>query len=285
MALRKASPQPVGSITSVAGTPGTIVLMPCSHTSQPCAPSVTIDAAQVRTRHGLDRSASALGQHLRLVVVDRDPGGALDEGAQLRAVEHRQPLARIEDEGHRRRGELLGVLEHGRAPVGGDDGDAQVGASWHRGFVRPLHGARVKGGDLVVLAVGDDEGLRRERIGHGAHVLGAGTPGAQPGEVAVAVAADGRQHDRFAAERGEVVGDVAGAAAELATQGRHQERHVEDVQLVGQDLIGEAAAEIGDAVEGERSTDEGGHAVSREGARFRDRRSRPCSRRPKASRR
>ncbi len=82
-------------------------------------------------------------------------------------------------------------------------------------------------------------------------------------EVFAAVGADGRDDDRLAAESCEVVGDVAGAAAELAPQRRHEERDVEDVQLIGQDLVREAAGKGGDAVEGERSTDEGGHAVSR----------------------
>ena len=76
-------------------------------------------------------------------------------------------------------------------------------------------------------------------------------------DVVVAVDADRRDDHRLAAERRQVVGDVAGAAAELAAQRRHQERDVQQVHLVGQDLVGEAPAEIRDAVEGERSTDEG----------------------------
>ncbi len=88
-------------------------------------------------------------------------------------------------------------------------------------------------------------------------------PRTEAREVFVTVAADGGEDDRLTAERGEVVGDVAGAAAELAPQRRHEERDVEDVQLIGQDLVREAAGKGGDAVEGERSTDKGGHAVSR----------------------
>ncbi len=117
--------------------------------------------------------------------------------------------------------------------------------------------------DLVVVEVGDDEGLRREAVADALDVAGRRAPAAQAREVFVAVAADRGEDDRLAAERGQVVGDVAGAAAELASQRRHQERDVENVQLIGQDLVGEAAGEGGDAVEGERSTDEGGHAVSR----------------------
>src|SRR6187399_2536907 len=76
------------------------------------------DAAQVRARHCLDRAAGALGEHLRLVVVDGDPGGAVDERTQLLAVEHGQALARIEDERYAGSGELACMVEHGAASVG-----------------------------------------------------------------------------------------------------------------------------------------------------------------------
>jgi hypothetical protein len=49
----------------------------------------------------------------------------------------------------------------------------------------------------------------------------------------------------------ECVGDVAGAAAKLAPQCGHQERHIQDVHLLWQDLLREAAAEVGDGVERE----------------------------------
>jgi hypothetical protein len=42
-----------------------------------------------------------------------------------------------------------------------------------------------------------------------------------------------RRHDqRLAAKQFQVVRDIAGAAAELAPQVRHQERHIQDVQLI-----------------------------------------------------
>src|SRR5262252_2145398 len=58
------------------------------------------------------------------------------------------------------------------------------------------------------------------------------------------------------AEKREVVGDVARAAAVLAAHLRHEERHVQDMDLVGQDVIGEAIAEHHDGVESERATDQ-----------------------------
>jgi hypothetical protein len=59
----------------------------------------------------------------------------------------------------------------------------------------------------------------------------------------------------------ERVGDVAGAAAELAAQGGHQERDVQDVHLIGQDLLREAARKISDGVEGQRAADQNGHVT------------------------
>ena len=62
--------------------------------------------------------------------------------------------------------------------------------------------------------------------------------------------------DRLAAQQLEVVGDVAGAAAELAAHARHQERHVQDVHLVRQDVVLELVREHHDGVVGERSADQ-----------------------------
>jgi hypothetical protein len=81
----------------------------------------------------------------------------------------------------------------------------------------------------------------------------------EPLEVALTVVADGSQHERIAAERAQRVGDVAGAAAPLAPHRRHQERHVQDVHLVGQDGFREAPRIGGDGVEGERAADQGRH--------------------------
>ena len=61
------------------------------------------------------------------------------------------------------------------------------------------------------------------------------------------------------AEQPEVVGDVARAAAEVAPHARHEERHVQHVDPVREDLLAEAALEDHDGVEGDRAADEGSH--------------------------
>jgi hypothetical protein len=78
-----------------------------------------------------------------------------------------------------------------------------------------------------------------------------------------AVVADGGHDQRLAAEQLEVVGDVAGAAAELAPHVRHQEGDVEDVDLLRQDVVLEAVAEHHDGVVGHGAADECLHAVCR----------------------
>ena len=52
------------------------------------------------------------------------------------------------------------------------------------------------------------------------------------------------------------------AAAEFAAQVRHQERDVQDVQLVRQDVVLEAVAEHHDGVVGDGAADQRAHRVS-----------------------
>ncbi len=63
------------------------------------------------------------------------------------------------------------------------------------------------------------------------------------------------------AQQLEVVRDVAGAAAELAPHVGHQERDIEDVDLVGQDVVAEAVAEHHDGVVGDGAADQGVHGA------------------------
>ena len=114
----------------------------------------------------------------------------------------------------------------------------------------------MKGGDLVVVQIGGDEGLGGELGVDHPDVLGRHAVARQPLAVGREVAAHGRHGYADIAEELQVVGDVAGAAAEFAAQLRHQERHVQHVDLVGQDVIGEAVAEHHDGVEGHRAADQ-----------------------------
>jgi hypothetical protein len=121
----------------------------------------------------------------------------------------------------------------------------------------------MEGGDLVVVEVGGDEGLGGEAAGHVPDVGGVEPELLEAVHVGRAVVADGGHDQRLAAEQLEVVGDVAGAAAELAPHVGHQEGDIEDVDLLGQDVVLEAVAEHHDGVVGHGTANECLHAVFR----------------------
>src|SRR3990172_9500508 len=95
------------------------------------------------------------------VIVERDPGGLLEEGQQIVAVEQRHALSRVEDEGNAGLGELPRMLDHALAPVGRNDAELDAVGVLHAILVRAVHGAGMKRGDLIVVHVGGDEGLSR----------------------------------------------------------------------------------------------------------------------------
>ena len=93
------------------------------------------------------------------------------EFEQLLAVEHRQPLARVENERDAGRVELARVLQHAVAPVGRDDAERDAAASPTWFSMRMIHRARMESGDLVVVEIGRDERLRGECARALPHVL------------------------------------------------------------------------------------------------------------------
>ena len=78
----------------------------------------------------------------------------------------------------------------------------------------------------------------------------------EPLAVRRAVVAERRHHDRLAAQRLQVVRDVAGAAAPFAAHLADLERHRQHVRLLGQDVPREAIGEHHDGVVGERAADQ-----------------------------
>ena len=111
------------------------------------------------------------------------------------------------------------------------------------------HGAGVEGGDLVVVLVRDDDGLGGVVVFHRQHVLEVHALLLEVVAVERAILAQRGHDQRLAAELPQRVGDVARAAAELAPHVRHQKRDIEDMQLLGEDVLLEAAAEHHDGVE------------------------------------
>ena len=201
--------------------------------------------------------AGAFRQQLGFVVIHRAPVGEFQEGQQFLAVEHRQALARIENEGDAGCLELLRVGQHAVAAVGGDDAELGVLNVANGIEVGMVHGARMEGGDLVVVQVGGDEGLGGKAAGHLPHMIGGKAKLLEAVHVGGGVVADSGHDAGFAAQQLEVVGDVAGAAAELAAHVRHQEGDVEDMNLLGQDVVLELVVEHHDGVVGHGAADNG----------------------------
>ena len=54
------------------------------------------------------------------------------------------------------------MLDHAIAAIGGDDPEGDLAGIVDVVLVAVLHGARVEGGDLVVIQIGGDEGLGGE---------------------------------------------------------------------------------------------------------------------------
>ena len=153
------------------------------------------------------------------------------------------------------------MLDHALAPVGRDDGELHAVGIADAVHLGVGHRARVECRDLVVVDVGGDEGLRGELPVEDAHVPRGEPEVLQALRVGREVVAD-RGHDlRLLAQELQVVGDVARGAAELAPQVGDHEGDVEDVDLVGEDVLLELVGEHHDGVVGQRPAYENRHAA------------------------
>ena len=198
----------------------------------------------------------SLAQQPRLVVVDREVLGTIDHFDQLVAGKQRQALTGIENERNARSRHLLHVRAHSLAPVGRDDAERDVADIADAIGVGVIHRAGMKRRDLIVVEIGDDERLRRVRACDRPQPVGGDAERRKSLRIGAIVAADRRHHHRFAAERLQVVGDVAGASAPLAAHFADQKRHRQHVRLFGQDVTREPVRKDHDRIERERTADE-----------------------------
>ena len=127
-------------------------------------------------------------------------------------------------------------------------------------LVRIVHGAGMKRGDLVVVEVRSNERLRGELAGYLLYEIGGQAEPAQAVQVGTAIVADSRHDERIFPEELQVIGDVAGRAPELASHLRREEADVEDVQLVGEQVVTEAVRKHHDGVVGDGAVDEQCHS-------------------------
>ena len=208
---------------------------------------------------GFQTAAGAFRDEFCFIVIHRGVFGQLQELEQFLAVEHGQALTGIEDEGDAGFLELAGVLHHAVATVGGNDAEGHALGIGHLVQMGVAHGARVEGGDLVVVQIGSDEGLGGKGAGDFADMRRIEAQLVQAVQIGLRIVADGSHDQGVAAEELEVVGDIAGAASEFATQIGYEESYVEDVNLVGQDVVLELVMENHDVVVGHGAADQGAH--------------------------
>ena len=127
--------------------------------------------------------------------------------------------------------------------------------------VRKTHRAGVKSSDLVIVKVRGDESLRGEAAGDAAHMSARETQVVQANEVRVGIIADGGHDQRVATQQFQVVGNVTRATAELTAHLGYQKGHVQNVNLLREDVILETIMENHDVVVGYGAADECGHRV------------------------
>ena len=128
--------------------------------------------------------------------------------------------------------------------------------------MRLHHGTRMERRDLVVVTVGHDHRLRGVSALDLTHEFGRDTQGVQALQIISRISTQSGHRQRRATQHFQAVGDVAGATAKVAAQSRHQKRHVQDVQLVRQDLLSKSAFKIHDGVKRERAANQRCHTTT-----------------------
>jgi len=86
-------------------------------------------------------------------------------------------------------------------------------------------------------------------------------PAIEPFGVRRKVVADGGHDESGAAEHGQVIGDISGTAAEVAAQRGRQERDVQHVDALSEDMVAEPALEHHHGVVGHRAADQSRHVI------------------------
>jgi hypothetical protein len=114
--------------------------------------------------------------------------------------------------------------------------------------------------DLVIVQVRGNEALRGELAGNALQELGADAELGEARDIRFDVLAHRRHDERVVAQQAQVVRDVPGGAAVFAPHFGSEEADIEDMQLVGQQVVPEAVGEHHDGVVSDRAGDEDAHA-------------------------
>lgn len=194
-----------------------------------------------------------------LVLVREEVRGALQQYPDLVAVHPGDLLGEIGGEGDRPRAALLGVPEHALGVVGADQDQVQAAHAVRDGLQLDqaglAHRARVEGADLVVVGVrGAHEAGGVQGLGD-ADRVGVDAVPVEPVAVLGEVGTRGADQDRLRAELAHAEGDVRADAAPAYVEVVDQEGERDRVQLVRDELVGEAAGEGHEVVGGDGAGD------------------------------
>lgn len=201
-----------------------------------------------------------------LVLVGEEIRGAVQQYPDLVAVHPGDLLGEVRGEGDAARPALLGVAEHRLGVVGTDEDEVEavdpVGHRLEFDLAGLAHRARVEGADLVVVGVGGaHEAGGVQGLGD-ADGRGVDAVPVEPGAVLVEVEARGADEDRLGAELAHAEGDVRTDASPAHVEVVDQEGERDRVQLVRDELVGEAAGEGHEVVGGDGAGDCDAHGVA-----------------------
>ena len=204
-----------------------------------------------------------LADHLQLIVVGHKQGRTGDGVEQIVPGKRRDLLAGVVDVPDALFAEQAGKRLHVVEVAGGYD--APVGGSVgmrKRVLAREPHRGGVESVDLVVVLVGDQRAARGEFVLHDADAFKRNPLRFEERAVFGKILARRGEDKRLFAHQRQRIGDVPRAAAALFHQPVDEEAYIQNMQLVGEDVVGERAVKGHDTVESQRAGDINGHHSS-----------------------
>ena len=180
----------------------------------------------------------------------------------LCAIEDRQLLAGIKNKANTSSFELVRVIPHCIAAIGGDDADIDAFGfltGCDQILVRIGHRAGVKASDLVVRTIRHDgaqsgvaAAIDHDQARVNPHLFKAI-------QVIARIRANSTHWQRLAAQLLQAIGNVARAAAVFFAHAGCVEGNIEFVNLIGQNLLRKIAHEAENGVDSNRAADDGRH--------------------------
>jgi hypothetical protein len=159
----------------------------------------------------------------------------------------------VVDEGNARLAAFADQPRHARGPVRPDDDGGRL----RRGVGQPdlsgaVHSPAVVAGDLVVVEVGGGEAGGGRLALQQLQAAAVDAEALEPTPILGGIGTRSREDRARLAQQRQRVGVVGGDAAPPPLEAVDQEAQVQDVDLVGHDVVAKAAVEGEDVIEGDR---------------------------------